>query len=448
MLSGIGIVLGILSAAQALAAKGVTDEFQHYIVRLYSEGRCSEIRKISKGVDLSQLRPNVKAIAAYCEPPDYDPEDLFTAAEEANPTGDLIIVLHAKYHEKKRDFVNARPLWQRVLMIARNDYFRVMAHEHLSGAIAPGTAASEKPLNLSPDTGFARLVVGGINTSNAQTPDFVYLPQASSLGLLSRADVSLRRWYPFGSLAMRYRMGYDRYFTASQYNLMQNNVEVPVAIQIAAAKDLVIRPFTGYSLLGSNPYRFHYGLGVIGAVIHPNYKQSVQGMVFEDRIFIGDISSQQGAHYRFEYDWEFYPESWVINTTFAVEHVSATPATVLFGNAGFFEMSHTDLEGDMRFERDLGLLTVGFVPRFKYRVDSSDSQYVRRSDGVGITKHREDWDVALRWQAYVPIFRKYQIVGWYEWRRIFSNIGPDDYIDRNYRSETVGVAIRTSLSTY
>jgi hypothetical protein len=191
-----------------------------------------------------------------------------------------------------------------------------------------------------------------------------------------------------------------------------------------------------------------YGLGVAGSVYREAYSQSVQGLVFADRIFQGEISSQQGSHYRFEYQWEFYPRHWFLTMRLGIEHVSATSASLLFGQTGTFEMSHTDVGSTFKLERDFGKFTLGFLPRLQYRLDSGDSTYQSRSTGAQVSKQRHDFDVTLQGNVSVPLLPSLQLFAWYEWDRIASNIGPDDYVDRNFHNQTVGLGLKTWLSTY
>ena len=423
----------------------VSDQVQARIVELYSDGKCAEVRSIAKSIKLTALRPNVMAIAAYCDAPGADPEALFARAEKMMPTGDLILVLHAK-HRWKKDSKSAEPLWARVLMIARNEYFRKMAKDYLSEVIDPGT--EDEPLNLSSSTGFAQVFVGGQHSTLAQLPDFVFKPKVASYAGVARGDITYRHWYPFGSLAVHFLSSYEHYFSATQYTLWENNLELPLAMHLSSNKDLIVRPFTGYSHMGTNPLQFLYGVGVAGAVYQESYTQSVQGSIYSDRILVSDIAGQQGAHYRFEYLWEFYPKSWFISSNVALEHVSGTPVTQLFGSIGTFPMSHTDCSLDFKIEHDFSKFTLGFAPRFIFRTDSQTTQVVTATNGLPGSKQRQDYDISLKGDVTVPILPDFQLYAWYEWRRIFSNFGSADFVDRNFNDQTVGVGVKTSLSTY
>lgn len=441
----IPIALGLFISTALCAEISKLEEIQQTIVQLYSDGKCDEVRKLVNTKTIRNFRPNIMAIAAYCEPQGLDPESIFSQAEAINPTGELILTLHAKYRWKK-DQKSSKELWQKVLLFARNDYFRDLAKDYLADVIDD---AQDRPLHLSRHTGFGKFFLGATHKTHPETEDFVYLPSNSSFGANLHSDLSWRSWYRFGSLAANAALTYDHYFTARNFNLFTSDFELPIAVHIVSAKDIVFRPFLGYSRVGHEPYKILYGLGVMGVVYKSNYKQSVQGIVFSDHVYVPAIQAQEGAHYRFEYQWDFFPPLWFFSTQFFVEHVSADRnVTNLFGVNGDLEMNHTDIGLNLQLDHDFPGFTLGFKPNFVYRVDSDDSTYPAKSNDILISKQRQDWTVKLQVNASVPLLASVQIFSWFEWMRVFSNIDSQDYIDRNYKNETVGLGIRTSMSTY
>jgi hypothetical protein len=65
-------------------------EFQWKLVEAYSNERCDVVRDAVKPEMYEKLRPNVRAIVAFCEPKGIDPEKLFASAEKEDPGGDLV----------------------------------------------------------------------------------------------------------------------------------------------------------------------------------------------------------------------------------------------------------------------------------------------------------------------------------------------------------------------
>src|SRR6185437_6437473 len=106
--------------------------FESQLVELYSKNRCDEIVRRTNPRNIYALRPNVMAIVASCDPNWGNAEEIFSRAEALEPTGDLILVLHARYRTRK-DTKSAQDLWNRVLIVARNPAFIEMAKDYFSG---------------------------------------------------------------------------------------------------------------------------------------------------------------------------------------------------------------------------------------------------------------------------------------------------------------------------
>ena len=422
----------------------VPERIQTDIIQFYSNGNCADARKLMERTDLTQLRPNVMAIAAYCEPIGYDPEVLFARAEQINPTGDLILILHAKYVSKK-DPAASIPLWEQVLMTARNPIFRDIAKEHLAGINED--LQKERPLNLSPSTLLGGISISPFYRTNPEPPELSFASPRPSEGLHTGGFASYRLWRPFGYLGTRLDLNYDQFALASDFNLLNTTLETPIAIHVAPSKDLIFRPFTGYSVLGANPFRFTYGMGMRAAVYKGIYIQSVQGMFFTDRVFNSQINATQGSHYRFDFAWDFFPLYWTIATLLTVEHVSSTPTANFLGSTGLFEMSYNDLSLEAKFEREFNHFAFELSSKLRYRADTADSTYVNGA-GTSVSKQRVDIEPTLKALITAPIIPSVQIFTWYEWSNIFSNFGALDFANYNYHNQTVGLGLRASLSTY
>lgn len=424
----------------------VSESVQSQIISLYSEGKCNEIRAITPKPDANGLRPNVLAIYAFCEPVGSDPEKLFALAEEKSPTGDLILVLHGKYRWKKNP-KSSDELWRKVLMLARNEHFRDLAREYLAEVTTD--SSNNDPLDLSPNTGFARLHFAGAHLEHPQPLVFSYdRNTASDNALLFGADLAYNHWVPFGSVSYHYVTDYQRNSNTSRYHVWENSLEVPVAVHVAQAKDIIFRPIFSYETVGARSFDWTYGVGVKGAVYKPHYVQSVQALIYNDHILEAALSPESGAHYRFEYAWDFYPESWFVSTLFAIDHSSSGSPTSYLGKTGAFEMSHNDFILNFKFDRQFSKFTLGFDPKLVARIDTNPSVYSSPTTGKLLTKAREDIEMHFNFNINVPILPSLQLYAWYEWMKISSNLGNDDYINRNFKNQTLGAGIKTSLSTY
>ncbi|MBI3555739.1 MAG: hypothetical protein HY074_05715 [Deltaproteobacteria bacterium] len=170
----------------------------------------------------------------------------------------------------------------------------------------------------------------------------------------------------------------------------------------------------------------------------------MQGLIFFDKLAPSALRAQQGEHFRFEYSWEFFPPAWTFKSLISIEHVDAENDAISVG----IPNSHTDMGLALGMQYDFKLFTLAFNPKIVYRKDSSVSNYTSPIDGSQVAKGRADTLVTLQPMITVPIVPYLQLMAWYQWERIYSNIGPTDYTDRNYLNQSVAVATKVFLSNY
>lgn len=332
-------------------------------------------------------------------------------------------------------------------MLARNEYFRDLAREYLAGVTSENS--NRHPLDLSPNTGFAKFSVAGLRTNHVQDSFFSNDTTTSTENaLLLGGDFSYLTWNRLGSVGYHYQTNYQRNAVSNSYHRWNNSIEVPIALHVAQAKDIIFRPIFSYQTLAGKPFNFTYGVGVKGAVYQDHYVQSVQALLYTDHIFVAKYSPEAGAHYRFEYAWDFYPKNWFISSLVAIEHVSAGSPTSYLGKVGTFEMSHNDFILDFKFDREFSKFTFGIDPRLVARLDTNGSTYTHAFENTLVSKSREDWEIDLKANISMPIFPSVQLFAWYEWTKVFSNFGHTDYVNRNFTNQTLGLGLKTSLSTY
>lgn len=416
---------------------------QAEIVELYSKNNCAEILRRTRSDMIPSFRPNVMAIVASCDPPWEDPENIFKEAERREPTGDLIVVLHARYRTIK-DPKSADELWKRVLLIARNPAFMAMAKDYFAG----NYEQAKKPINLSSTTIFGNVMVGAGQESNPRPDDLVYIPSHGSGALYAHGDLTWRRWYRWGSLALTSDLRVNQYFSQSVFNSQYLDFALPIALHVYEDKDVVIQPIGGHSLINGDDYRSYYGLQLEGVVYKSTYRQAVRGLVFQDIIDIPELSDSDGAHYRFEYSWDFFESLRTYSLLFWVEHVSAGHAEEFNNVEGYFPFSHTSAGTGFKFEQNLGKFNFGVEPALSYRFDSENSVYQNRKTHNQVSVRRTDFIVDVRPYFTIPLARDVQLLTWYSYHRVFSDIGRNDYVDYNQHNHTGALALKVALSTY
>lgn len=435
--------LSFLSESENSGAKGkVNADLQWRIVELYSNERCDLVHALVRPEDYERLRPNILAIVAYCKPDHQESEKLFQLAEREDPAGDLIMAMHAQ-SVWAVDSEKAKPLWEKVLKFARNPYLQTMAKEYLTDNVAK---ASNKPLQLSKITIYGRLRAGGSYETNPilrydSNPGRARPQRVGNLQLLAGAQ----RWYPFGSISAIYNGAYSRYWMSSDLNTIQNELEIPVNLRMGTHEDLVLRPFGGFDWAGGNPYRSTYGFGVMGIAYRSDYKQYVQGSVYNENLPVARFRAQEGTHFRFDYNWEFYPAAWLFRFQMFMDHVKAAND---FNNGTDITYSHTDFGGDLGAQVHLSGITFGLDAKAIFRFDSLPSRYAAPSTGVSAEKTRQDMNWVLTPSFSVPLFSYMQLYAWYEYNKNSSNIGASDYADYNIVNQIFGARLQTQFSNY
>ena len=409
------------------------------VVELFSENKCEEINSLIKPTFYDQLRPNVLAIVAFCDPKGQDTEKMFAMARAKEPTGDLIMVLQAT-HTWKQNPEKSMPLWQDVLKFARNPYLQSMAKEYLAGNVTEAQAIS-----LSRIAFYGNAQVGAAydskpinayrsvpSTSNSQTSEHL------------RINMGAQKWLPFGSVAGNY-FGNFRYFPKNK-NLSDflHDLEFPLNLRVGTYEDIVFRPFIGANLQEGTLFHSYYGMGIMGIAYRSEYKQSVQASIFSDHFHPADLRPQEGVHFRFEYNWEFFPQSWVFRFLTFIER---TKAAQDFNNGTDITYTHTDIGANLgtRYTRDGIVLGLDLKPSF--RTDSLPSYYTNQK-GQYTVKQRKDYKIAIQPNLVIPVFSYVQFAMWYEYDRAISNLNADDYANYNLINHTVGMALKTQFSNY
>jgi hypothetical protein len=435
-------ILNMPGLAFANIVKSASQGTQARIVELFSSDNCAGVRDLVRSEDAFTLRPNVMAIAAYCEVPGVNSNELFARAETIDPTGDLILTLHAKY-VWKRDKAAAEPIWQKVLIYARNPYLIAMAQEYLAGMIA-----EDKPMSLKSTTYFGSILIGASADSNARPPELSYLPDSNSPGIILSARLNGQKWFPSGSISGNYYLNAAVHPSDTRYNVTTQEIDIPVALHAGKNEDLVFRPIGGLSTLNGAPYKSKIGIGVLGIIYRADYKQTLQGLIYSDHISLQQIEGEDADHFHFDYSWEFYPKSLVVVTQFSIEHSKAENTTFYAGIPGNFNNAHTDTSIDFSIQKEFGSISLGLSSRIGVRLDSAATRYTSPQTGEIVRVTRADTEVMLMPNLTLPIFPFVQLYAWYQWDKISSNIGEDSYVNRNYTEQVLGLALKTSLSSY
>lgn len=424
----------------------VTPEMETKIGEYFKLNQCDKINSMIQRAQYPQLRPLLAAVVAYCQPVRSAAEELFGDAERQQPWSDIIFVLHARY-VWKFDKAAAAPIWRKVLTLTNNQATKQMAKDYLEDTVSQSELET-----VSLGSIWSYIVSGQTGLSREVNPNALSIsdPSAnssSSMALNTGINILIQRGFDFGSVATNYSFTSNKYFAAHTGDFTSHGLDVPVSFRVDTNADFILKPFASYLTLGNRPYQVAGGVGLVGWIYRTDYNQSITGSVFKDNYYPQELTAQEGTHFRLEYNWEFYPESWFLRFNGAFEHVSASSdidSTVLQA----ITYSHNDLSLQLSAEYNLRKVIFGFSPRVIIRQDDNVSTYapLTGNTGVPIGKRRQDFQVTLTPSLTLPITNLFQLYAWYELNRIYSNLNSNDYTDRNIVNQTLGLAIRATVS--
>jgi hypothetical protein len=260
-------------------------------------------------------------------------------------------------------------------------------------------------------------------------------------------NAGAERRFGFGFLAMDYTLTGNDYPADPSANYVEHDLDIPLSFRAGSNEDLRIRPFGTYVTLGNNPYYVYGGLAVQGVAYRGKYRQIVQGSVYQDKYYASPLAPQAGTHFRFDYNWEFYPESWFVRFFFYLEHVQAGRTTDP-STGGAIPYSHNNLAVQTFLEYDMKWVILGLSTKFLLREDDNQASYkIGSANSSFIYKQRQDLQVYLSPGIAVPLGGGVHLLLTYTLNRIFSNVGPLDYADENAFDEGLVASIRWNLET-
>lgn len=438
LFAGIFITLVLGSSAFAVDA-----DIERKIVDAYSDGRCSEIPKLIDSKDFPKLRPNVLATVAACELPGQNSEKLFELAEKQDNEGDLVAVLHA-FYLYKRNPEAAKAYWNKVLLYSRSDALRDMAREAISGL-----QISTGPLNLSPWTWTAQAQVGGSYHSSPWNRD---IPESTpDAGTAADYDLSgrLQRWIRPGSLSLIYRLRGQQYPDSQRISWQDQYAELPIALRVGKTEDFVIRPFFDHYTVGNRSFDNMIGIGFSGISYGISQKETVSGYAATQNTQRKTITSTQSAHYHFDYQWEWFPNYWLVFAKFGFDNISASRIPQYRTLVGDFNTSHNDTSINVTARRAFPHMSVGLTTAGTMRFDSHDSTWTAPYSHQLVTDTRNDYTLDLEPHVVFRIIPKLWLQFYFRRSWVWSSWSQEQTgFNLSHTDSVIGLNLRTYWSSY
>lgn len=379
-------------------------EYETKLIQTFNRFDCEKLETLGPRDQFPRLSALSWAILAYCASP-HESAALFARALAADPGNPLIAELQTKRREADRD-------------------------------------GSKKEYRI-PQAWRAFLstqVVLGYDTNPAErTGDDAKVPASSmakfraNAGALKRTD-----WLAYG---VNTQMTQSIFPEDAAANLFESFTEVPVLFEVGRHEHVKARAYSGYLHLG-RPFYLTGGMSV-AAVLYRGYTRHVaQTAVYWDTYFLKRYRSQAGAHFRFDYLLDYFPNPWYAKALFALEHVQAGRETAFFRDA-IIPYSHNDLSLTGTVEYAFSHFNLNLYTKFLIRYDDNESIYRYGGPTAPVQrKQRFDFQVTLQPMVIFPIGKGSQLLGYYRFIRNVSNIGSDAYDNKNFESHEMGTGLR------
>jgi hypothetical protein len=416
------------------SARAEEPSLSEKIVSYYESDDCPSIEQQFQQTSSYAYGPIVRAVIADCLQDAKESEAQFDQAQKDRPNNQIILVLRAR-HLRKTQPEKSMDLWRKVRLYARGESIKRMAEDYISGVVD----LNEEDERLSIGRKTIEWIYGQAGISYASNPSQETLGSSNSPSGSWGNNFVLRsrlknetEWGDFGA---EISTAAATYFSNHFYDNFSGRLDLPVGFDSGDFGSVVYTPFATHELQGHTAYHSSWGLSVMGVALNSEYRQSVQAILYRDRFYDPTTQTQAGDHYRFQYDWLFYPEGAEVSFGTFIEHVHAT-----------VDKEDTDQSSVNYSHNDIGLLLTilfkfrfiefGIGPTVAYRQDTNDSSYF--INGAPISKRRHDFDVDARAHLGIPLQRYSKLELFYDYGQVFSNFSAVDVQNYNYLNRIYG----------
>jgi len=118
-----------------------------------------------------------------------------------------------------------------------------------------------------------------------------------------------------------------------------------------------------------------------------------------------------------------------------------------FNNGTDIKYSHTDVGGRFNLQTLAHGITFQFETGGYFRVDNEPSIFFSKT-GLKVRKRRNDIGFDVKPNATISLLSELHLNAYYQFSRVFSRMGPEDYSDFNILNHTLGLVLFTEFSNY
>ena len=433
----LSIFLSVLALCPAFAEPSIYNrELTEKFVVEFEKNKCEQILVWAKEYPKSVLEPIALAILANCTDSILESAALFQEAENLKPNSQAILILYAK-RMYRSDKDGGKEIWRKVKLVAREESVKRMADDYLSG-IMDGANDATFGLNKKWSNTVSTKWETNYTANPGQSSMSTIGDRSYSVGSLLSASDKLRHYTSFGEL------GGQLTVTGQTYYSLHEADDYTFRLELAASRDIgddgfvIFSPYGSHELQGGVTFQSIYGLSVKGVYFSDNYRQTVSSLIFKNQFHDSSLTTQQGTHFRFEYDWLFYPGWYELNFGSFIEHTKAAADqdTALSASISY---SHNDIGLYFSFLARFNLWQMSLNLNGSTRQDTNDSQFLE--NGIPATRRRVDYIIGILPQLSFALEKSLKLNLFFNYTRTYSNMGSASYQDYNVLNRVYGLNV-------
>ena len=218
---------------------------------------------------------------------------------------------------------------------------------------------------------------------------------------------------------------------------------------MGASEDLIFSPYFDHERVGTRTFSNTEGIGFAGVAYRGINKQTVSGSISSRQTLVPNVTSPNLAHYRFAYDWEWFPPRWLLLSHLGFDNYSASRIGNFQGTLGDFNQTHNDLSGGVTVRRGFNQFSVGLTLGLEFRFDAEDSLVYNTPSAPPLDLRRNDRAVEIQPHVIWRVQPQTQLMGYFRYSRVRSTISPTEIgFNLAHDESVVGVMFNFYGSSY
>jgi len=419
-------------------------ELERKLAALLNANDCETIVNSVSRHDYENVKPEVLALVAYCEPAGKDPIKMFAFAEQrasdSDPDKDIIFLLHARYLWKHKNPA-AEELFQKIYDRTKDPRLKELVAQYLVDKTPP------RRRGVDDFTFIVSGQLGGIQEANPQGIPLSDHNFGSNNSSAAVAQIIGNVRKPLSS----YAIGADFITTDTTFwathsaDFSTDDLDVYFEKRLESGRTLALRPFTSLYLFQGGHYYSLLGIGLMTSQRSADFESWMQLSTYNDTYQGGQVSAESGGHLRF--DWQGALKKVPLLAPTILAYVDYARCGVALANSEYIPYTHAEYGLAVSFTKVVRRYSVGLTMRGVYREDAEQTRVVD-PNGNYVSKLRRDVQVVLQPHITIPLMDGVDLFMYFESNSTSSTLGASDGLDRNISDNLIGAVIRVAVANF